>query len=189
VVQGTAFYQKSEVSDLIAFLELVLHPGDELLRAIVLTSSLFGVPVGELYERPSGPQSASVIGRSLNKRPLGQLEDRLKYWVEKRDSATAAEILQDVVRKTDFDAVPMAQKNGRQRLANIGKLIEITRVLARQGTTALDDVVRYLRDRANDTSIRESEAQIVSQGDDVVRVLTVHQAKGLEFDIVIIPDL
>src|SRR5207248_4901141 len=48
---------------------------------------------------------------------------------------------------------------------------------------------RYLHERAHDTSVRESEAQIVSQVDDVVRVLTVHQAKGLEFDIVIIPDL
>ncbi len=83
----------------------------------------------------------------------------------------------------------MAQKNGPQRVANIGKLIEITRSLSRQGTTALDDIVRYLRDRANDPSVRESEAQIVSQNDEVVRVLTVHQAKGLEFDIVIIPDL
>src|SRR4029077_12114064 len=104
-------------------------------------------------------------------------------------TATAAEILQDVVRKTDFDVVMMAQKNGPQRVANIGKLVEITRELARQGTTALDDVVRYLRERTHDTSVRESEAQIVSQVDDVVRVLTVHQAKGLEFDIVIIPDL
>src|SRR5262249_2322604 len=33
------------------------------------------------------------------------------------------------------------------------------------------------------------EAQVVSEADDVVRMLTVHQAKGLEFDIVIIPDL
>ena len=35
VVQGTAFYQRTEVSDLIAFLELVLHPDDALLRATV----------------------------------------------------------------------------------------------------------------------------------------------------------
>src|SRR5436190_14288236 len=35
VVQGTAFFQKSEVSDLIAFLELVLRPQDPLLRATV----------------------------------------------------------------------------------------------------------------------------------------------------------
>ncbi len=183
VVQGTAFYQKTEVSDLIAFLELVLHPDDELLRATVLTSSLFGVPfeallplpaVGAVYDRPQyqtpttagGPRSASAAAR-----------------------ATAAEILQDVIRMTNFDVVMMAQKNGPQRVANIGKLIEITRSLSRQGTTALDDIVRYLRDRANDPSVRESEAQIVSQNDEVVRVLTVHQAKGLEFDIVIIPDL
>jgi ATP-dependent helicase/nuclease subunit A len=118
-----------------------------------------------------------------------QYEELLQHWTERRDSATAAEILQDVIRKTDFDVVMMAQKDGPQRVANIGKLIEITRALARQGTTALDDVVRYLRERARDVSIREPEAQIVSQVDDVVRVLTVHQAKGLEFDIVIIPDL
>jgi hypothetical protein len=182
VVQGTAFYQKSEVSDLIAFLELVLHPGDQLLRATVLTSALFGVTFTDLLEcglTVSGPSPAATYPD----------EAILQYWVERRDTATAAEILQDVIRKTDFDVVMMAQKNGPQRVANIGKLVEITRELARQGTTALDDVVRYVRERAQDTSVRESEAQIVSQADDVVRVLTVHQAKGLEFDIVIIPDL
>src|SRR2546428_12326298 len=51
VVQGTAFYQKSEVSDLIAFLELVLHPKDALLRTVVLTSSLFGVTFENLWKR------------------------------------------------------------------------------------------------------------------------------------------
>ena len=171
VVQGTGFYQKTEVSDLIAFLELVLHPDDTLLKATVLTSSLIGVRFDEL----SGDQA--------------KLNDLLAPWVERRDKATAAEILQDVIRKTNFDVVMLAQKDGPQRVANIGKLIEITRQLARQGTTALDEVVGYLRDRANDPSVRESEAQIVSQDDDVVRLLTVHQAKGLEFDIVIVPDL
>jgi ATP-dependent helicase/nuclease subunit A len=179
VVQGTAFYQKTEVSDLIGFLELVLHPDDDLLRAMVLTSSLFGLTFEELWKR--GVKDPAIVP--------GLARELLDHWVQRRDSATAAEILQDVIRKTDFDVVMMAQKNGPQRVANIGKLIEITRGLARQGTTGLDDVVRYLRDRAHDTSIREPEAQIVSENDDVVRVLTVHQAKGLEFDIVIVPDL
>jgi len=185
VVQGTAFYQKSEVSDLIAFLELVLHPHDELLRATVLTSSLFGVAFPDLLPLPLGEAGAAAPRRVR----VPVFDDLLSHWLERRDTATAAEILQDVIRRTNFDVVMMAQKNGPQRVANIGKLIEITRRLARRGTTALDDVVRYLRDRANDPSVRESEAQIVSQNDDVVRVLTVHQAKGLEFDIVIIPDL
>ena len=93
------------------------------------------------------------------------------------------------MRETDFDVVMTAQKGGRQRVANIGKLIEITRNLGRQGTTALDDVVRYLRARAKDTLVRESEAQTTAQDADVVRLLTVHGAKGLEFDVVIVPDL
>src|SRR6266852_9139810 len=48
VVQGTAVYQKTEVSDLIAFLDLVLHPDDELLRVTVLTSALIGAPFEDL---------------------------------------------------------------------------------------------------------------------------------------------
>jgi ATP-dependent helicase/nuclease subunit A len=200
VVQGTSFYQKSEVSDLIAFLELVLHPHDELLRATVLTSSLFGITFNELirmgienWELNFDQMSSDLTNSQFpipNSHPSGfSPRSILEYWLERRDTATAAEILQDVIRKTNFDVVVMAQKDGAQRVANIGKLIEITRQLAHQGTTALDDIVRYLRDRANDPTVREPEAQIVSQDDDVVRVLTVHQAKGLEFDIVIIPDL
>ncbi len=48
VVQGTYFYRKTEVSDLIAMLELILHPSDPLLRATVLTSSLAGLMFAEL---------------------------------------------------------------------------------------------------------------------------------------------
>jgi len=187
VVQGARFYEKTEVSDLIAFLELVLHPQDQLLRTIVLSSSLIGADFRDLVPLPAGRGwDHELDGRRVR---VEVLDNLLAPWLSRRDSATAAEILQDVIRKTNFDVVMMAQKNGRQRVANIGKLIEITRGLARQGTTALDDVVRYLHDRAQDTSIREPEAQIVRQEDEVVRVLSVHQAKGLEFDIVIVPDL
>jgi ATP-dependent exoDNAse (exonuclease V) beta subunit len=173
VIQGTYFYRKTEVSDLIAVLEWVLHPDDPLLRATVLSSSLAGFTFKDLLAGQTTETFDSI----------------LQPWVEMRDRATAAEILEDVVRKTNFDVVMMAQSNGPQRVANIGKLIEITRELARQGITALDETVRHLRDRASDSSVREAEAQIVGQNDDVVQILTVHQAKGLEFDIVVVPDL
>jgi ATP-dependent helicase/nuclease subunit A len=173
VLQGTSFYNKTEVSDLIALLELIVRPNDPLLRATVLSSSLAGMTFRELLESRASDDFDTI----------------LKPWIALRDRATAAEILEDVIRRTDFDVVMMAQRNGPQRVANIGKLIEITRDLARQGTIALDDVVRHLRDRARDTTVREAEAQIVGQDDEVVRMLTVHQAKGLEFEIVVIPDL
>src|SRR5262249_16833846 len=97
VVQGTEVYQKSEVSDLIAFLELVVHPEDELLRGIVLTSGLFGVTFTDLL------QQGTKIPVNL------EFSQILDHWVARRDSATAAEILQDLIRKTNFDVVMMAQ--------------------------------------------------------------------------------
>src|SRR5207247_2974597 len=66
VVQGAAFYQKSEVSDLIAFLELVLHPDDELLRATVLTSSLCGVSFGDLAPKALPSQGTGTSGNSTH---------------------------------------------------------------------------------------------------------------------------
>jgi len=173
VIDGASFYQKSEVSDLIAVLEFVLRPEDPLIRAIVLTSPLAGLTYSDL-----------LAGKTST-----EFEQAIQPWVERRDRATAAEILEDVVRKTGFDVVMMAQKNGDQRVANVGKLIEITRNLGRQGTTALDDVVRHLRARARDSQVREPEAQTSGQDADVVRVQTVHGSKGLEFDVVIVPDL
>ena len=161
------------MSDLIALLEFVLHPDDPLIRAIVLSSPLAGLTFQTCSRERHRKHSIASF----------------KPWIERRDRATAAEILEDVVRQTNFDVVMTAQKGGRQRVANIGKLIEITRNLGRQGTTALDDVVRYLRARAKDTLVRESEAQTTAQDADVVRLLTVHGAKGLEFDVVIVPDL
>jgi ATP-dependent helicase/nuclease subunit A len=173
VVEGTSFYQKNEVSDLIALLEFVLHPDDPTLRAIVKSSPLVGLTFNDLLEGRTSESFDQIVAP----------------WIERRDSATAAEILEDVIRKTSFAVVMTAQKNGKQRAANIGKLIEITRNLARQGTTALDEVVRHLRGRAEDNTVREPEAQTTGQEEDVVRLLTVHRAKGLEFDVVIVPDL
>ena len=173
VVDGTSFYQKSEVSDLIALLEYVLHPTDPLVRAIVLSSPLAGMTFTDLLAGKTSQAFDAIV----------------QPWVERRDRATAAEILEDVVRRTNFDVVVNAQQNGRQRVANIGKLIEITRNLGRQGTMALDDVVRYLRGRAHDTTVRESEVQTTGQEADVVRLLTVHGAKGLQFEVVVVPDL
>ena len=97
-------------------LEFVLHPQDPLLRATVLSSSLLGFTFKNCWMA------------------ISPLMRHCKPWIEKRDRATAAEILEDIIRRTNFDVVMMAQRNGPQRVANIGKLIEITRELARQGT-------------------------------------------------------
>jgi ATP-dependent exoDNAse (exonuclease V) beta subunit len=76
------------VSDLIALLEFVVHPDDPLVRSIVLSSPLAGLTFSDLLAGKSSEAFDAVI----------------QPWIERRDRATAAEILEDVIRKTNVSS-------------------------------------------------------------------------------------
>ncbi len=99
--------------------------------------------------------------------------------------------LQAVYDHTDLLAVLAADADGEQRVANLLRLHERAREFDRSG--GLRAFVRALRlytdpqlKTALGSSGDEPAAQIAGETDDVVRIMTVHQAKGLEFPIVLV---
>src|SRR5688500_18955028 len=84
-------------------------------------------------------------------------------------------------------SVVAANFDGAQRLANIQRLFTLAARFENSGTHLIRDFVRYVEEFEAIGS-RESEGQI-DQAADAVRLMTIHQAKGLEFPVVIIPDL
>jgi ATP-dependent helicase/nuclease subunit A len=83
--------------------------------------------------------------------------------------------------------VVAANYDGAQRLANVERLFTLAARFESSGTHLIRDFVRYVQEFEAIGS-RESEGQI-DQAADAVRLMTIHQAKGLEFPVVIIPDL
>ena len=77
--------------------------------------------------------------------------------------------------------------DGAQRLANVQRLFTLAERFERSGTHLIRDFVRYVEEFEAIGS-RESEGQI-DEATNAVRLMTIHQAKGLEFPIVIIPEL
>jgi ATP-dependent helicase/nuclease subunit A len=106
-----------------------------------------------------------------------------------RDRLDPAELLDWAVRETGYDAVLMAQIEGEQQVANVAKLLDLARDFSRKGLAGLYEFVAYLRQHIGDDGSRTPDAQIVSEEEDVVRIMTIHQAKGLEFPAVFVPDL
>src|SRR4029077_10542867 len=102
--------------------------------------------------------------------------------------ATIAELIEEVCGATDYEAVCLTQFQGTQKVANVRKLIELARDWERKRFFSLRDFVRTVQ-RLAETEPREPEAPLVGEQDDVVRLMTIHQAKGLEFPVVIVPDL
>jgi ATP-dependent helicase/nuclease subunit A len=199
-VKGGRFFQRQEVADLAALLCFLVDPADDLALAEALTSPLAGLDFADLYHLSAGrdtgmlladwlaPERLATLPEPLRERlsPFANLARRL---LALRDRLQPAELLEWAVRDSGYDAVLMAQPDGEQQVANVAKLLDLAQRFSRKGLAKLDDFVMYLRQHLDDEAARDPDAQIMSEEDDVVRIMTIHQAKGLEFPVVLIPDL
>jgi ATP-dependent helicase/nuclease subunit A len=77
---------------------------------------------------------------------------------------------------------------GDQCVANLWKLVDTARAAEGAGMTSLRQLARYIRDTALEKA-EERQSPSVEEGDDVVRIITMHSAKGLEWNIVALADL
>ena len=105
-----------------------------------------------------------------------------------RERASLTTIIERALELTRFEPVLLGLPNGLQRAANVRKLMETAREFEAHRFFGLGDFVRHLR-LLVEKEPREPQAQIVGEADNVVRLMTIHQAKGLEFPVVIVADL
>ena len=105
-----------------------------------------------------------------------------------RDRLTLAELMEEVLTGTDFASSLYATFQGEQKAANLRKLIELCRSFTGEGEGGVRGFVAYLTELV-EMEPTEAEAVISAEGEDVVRLMTVHQSKGLEFPVVFVPEL
>ena len=93
-----------------------------------------------------------------------------------------------VLRESRLLEAQFALPRGQLRAANLLMMVQRAGDFAEAGDDSLRPFVRWLSERSA-TDLPEAESATSEAADNVVRVLTMHQAKGLEFPIVILPKL
>lgn len=201
-VQGRGFFACTEVGDLTELLAAIDDPDNSLALAAALRSPLFGLSDRCLFDLVNGSGGATVSLAAVFSAPEppapeNPAEDAagasaawniLKRLRELRGRAPLTTLLERALALTDFEAVLLGLERGRQRVANVRKLVELARRFESSEIFSLRDFVATLRRLAQDQE-REAQAQILGADQNVVRLMTVHQAKGLEFPIAIVADL
>jgi ATP-dependent helicase/nuclease subunit A len=207
-VQGKGFYQREEITDLVQLLRFLDNTTDELALAAVLRSPLAGISDNTLLALRCAPWVAEDShGERLHRRNLlralrrhREIQfiddaehvalDRVAAWlellIEKRHRYGIADLLRDAVNSSEFTTVIAANFDGAQRIANVEKLFRLAEQFERTGFL-IRDFVHYVEE-FEAIGGREGEGQM-DETANVVRLMTIHQAKGLEFPVVIIPDL
>ena len=90
--------------------------------------------------------------------------------------------------ESGFEAALVCEFLGPRKLANTRKLVRLARDFDRQENFTLGDFVARLRADL-DNPPREEQAATTDEDSPTIRLMSIHQAKGLEFPIVVIPDL
>lgn len=194
---GRGYYGRKEIQDLIHLLSVLNDPPDDLSLVGVLRSPLFALDDaaivrlrfasphslwGVLMNAEAGSEAGNETGNETDER-LDFARRTLHTLYTMRGRVSAVELLRAALAATGYMATISSLEEGDRRRANVEKLLETAR---QNGQAGPRDFARYLETLIQ-TETRESEATLEAEGS--VRLMTVHRSKGLEFPIVILPDL
>jgi ATP-dependent helicase/nuclease subunit A len=98
-----------------------------------------------------------------------------------------AGLVEAAVTETGYDLATLLQPSGEARLANVRKLSRLAAAYESREGRDLRGLLDFLAARAETDT--EAQAATAAEGHDGVRIMTVHNAKGLEFEVVAVPDL
>jgi ATP-dependent helicase/nuclease subunit A len=192
IIGGEGFFQQQEVVDILSALKLVNDPGSKLASAVVLRSPLVLLSDQEILDIKLKMGAVSLINGALAFEQ-GLIEgagaERLKIFLNALKKIRAivpeAGISAAIDILIDDCKLPYAlglTENPHQAWANIKKL----RVMAIKGIknpfAAIDDLYAQITDNS-----REPVAES-SVDNNAVTIMTIHQAKGLEFKVVVLAD-
>lgn len=183
------FYTRLEVHDLANSLQALTDPSDDFALLAMLRSPVVGLSLDSMVAL-AGPGLDERLGAAelpheedrhkLEQflswyRPLAGYAERMPAW------SVIATVIKDSPLMDNLARTP-----GRiQAIANVRKLLMLAVSEREMGPMAFAENIRTIQSFLH----KEGEAPIVDPEADVVTLMTIHKAKGLEFPVVVIPDL
>ena len=200
VVGGKGYYSQEEVSDVVALLRLLINPHDDLALVTALRSPLAGLSDDGLYllgqvDRRTRESLWEVVrkggGPGLGVEDSGRLTlfaQRLLDLRRRVGRPGLARLIDEAISCCDYDLCLLGLAQGKRRFANIRKMMRMASEFESVEGPDLAGFVDLL-ESMDDLSDREGSAPTLAEGEDVVRIMTIHQAKGLEFPVVLLAGL
>jgi ATP-dependent helicase/nuclease subunit A len=194
---GRDYYHQQQVVDLLAYLRLLHNRYDDEALVTVLSSPFVGVSNDALVLiRRAAERRPLFVGleKGLPERLSGGDNRLLQAFLQRYERLTALaprvsleRLCEQVLVEHDYDLAVLAQWDGRRRYANLRKLARLARSYEELRGADVEGFVRFVREQ-DAVGASELEAVAEEEGTDVVRLLTIHSAKGLEFKVVVVAD-
>ena len=197
VESNTGYFSSYEIQVILSMLRILDNPLQDIPMAAVLASPIVGMDDEELAQIRSAFKGVSFAQAALSAMAgeNGYEDEKLKAFAlvfERLRGAVADtpihELLYMMLDETGFYRYASAMPAGKRRRQNIDMLIEMAAAYEKTSYKGLFHFVRYI-DIQQKYEIDYGEADTAGENDDVVRIMTIHKSKGLEFPVVFVSGL
>ncbi|WP_047986175.1 helicase-exonuclease AddAB subunit AddA [Ornithinibacillus californiensis] len=191
---STGYFEAIEVQIMLNLLKVIDNPRQDIPLASVLKSPIVGLNEDELAKiRLADPRHTyfeavekycKTMDDELTNKVNRFMELLERFRLSSRQGALS-ELIWQIYRETGYYDFVGGMPGGRQRQANLRALYDRARGYE---TTSFRGLFRFLRfiERMEEKGDDLGAARALSEQEDVVRIMTIHKSKGLEFPVVIV---
>ncbi|GIM47511.1 ATP-dependent helicase/nuclease subunit A [Collibacillus ludicampi] len=196
VVGGRGFYQKQEIRDLVHVLTWLTDRSNRIAWAGMLRSPYVGLSDDALFLLAQAGVNLYEVETWKDISGLSET-DREKMnvfcsWflpLQKQAGRVPVDhLIRELIEGSGIRAILLTTPDGRQSCANLDKFLDFARSFRVQSSSSLLEFLERV-ELLTEEEVRETEAAIETPDSDSVQLMTIHQSKGLEFPVVILPDL
>ena len=191
VSTSTGYFSAIEVQTVLSFLKILDNPYQDIPMAAVLKSPIVGLDNEELAQVSLTEDVASFSEAALKQMENateGKLYRFYQLFQELRAKVLDTpihQLIDMVLEKSGYGDYVKALPAGCQRKANLDMLVEKAIAYEKTSYKGLFHFVRYI-DQLQKYEVDFGEADVTGENEDVVRLMTIHKSKGLEFPVVFV---
>ena len=187
------YFQNIEVQTILSVLRIIDNPLQDIPLVGVLRSQIGGFTIDELSSirlvDKSCPYYEALIKTTNVDNDLAtkarDFIDRLNDWRKRSKYMSIWELIWQIYRETGYYEYVSLFPDGIKRQANLDLLLERAQAFESSNIKGLFNFISYI-DNIKETSNDLSDSKTIGENEDVVRIMSVHKSKGLEFPIVIL---
>ncbi|PYG87613.1 DNA helicase/exodeoxyribonuclease V subunit A [Ruminiclostridium sufflavum DSM 19573] len=188
---GNGFFKTPEIQVILSLLQIIDNPYQDIPLLSVLRSPIAGFSTGDLAELRLADRKSSLF-EALNVLASGEKESslkarnflgKLKEWRDMSMYMSTHKLIWQLYNDTGYFSIAGAMHDGERKQANLRVLFE--RALQFESTSykGLFNFISFI-DKLKTNKGDMGSAKILGENDNVVRLMSIHKSKGLEFPVV-----
>ena len=182
-----------EIQTIVNVLKVLDNPIDDISLVAVMRSEIGSFTDNDILEirliSKDGSYYDSLIKASTEleegelKEKVNSFINNIRQWKLESDYLSLAELIWKIYIDTGFYNYAGLMPNGALRQANLKMLFERAKEYEKTSFKGLFNFIRFV-ERLKSENSDMSAAKIIGENEDVVRIMSIHKSKGLEFPIV-----